>query len=156
MPHTGLKCLNANFIHYATQLLRGHFFKILIFNFVLTFYTYKLLQAFSPKASVENSSAQWAISFFNYANSPISTIICYRWLLLLLLLESLIGWPSCWNNRLQRYLHHHRKLPICTRDDNPCLTKWKPLFQTYSLEKEYNMILTVTHFWTLKEQTVWS
>ncbi len=31
------------------------------FNFFVTIYTYKLLQAFPPKASVENSSAQWAI-----------------------------------------------------------------------------------------------
>ncbi len=42
----------------------GHFLFIQNFIFFVTIYTYKLLQAFPPKASVENSSAQWAILFF--------------------------------------------------------------------------------------------
>ncbi len=73
MPCTGLKCLNANFISYATQLPGGggHFFFKIWFFFV-TIYTYKLLQAFPPKASVENSSAQWAIFF--YLNSSVLSI----------------------------------------------------------------------------------
>ncbi len=41
----------------------GHFLFIQNLIFFLTIYTYKLLQAFPPKASVENSSAQWAIFF---------------------------------------------------------------------------------------------
>ncbi len=53
MPCTCLTCLNANFISYATQLPWAFFF--------VTIYSYKLLQTFLPKASVENSSAQWAI-----------------------------------------------------------------------------------------------
>ncbi len=33
----------------------------IFYFFILMIYTYKLLKAFLPKASVENSSAQWAI-----------------------------------------------------------------------------------------------
>ncbi len=52
MPHTGLKCWNANFIHYANHLPGrlgggGSFFYLIIFFF--TIYTYKLLQAFPQK-----------------------------------------------------------------------------------------------------------
>ncbi len=68
MPRTGMNCLNANFISYATQILGwrggGHFLLIQNLIFFVTIYTYKLLQAFPPKASVENSSAQWAIFCF--------------------------------------------------------------------------------------------
>ncbi len=39
----------------------GHFLFIQNLIFFVTIYKYKLLQAFLPKASVENSSAQWAI-----------------------------------------------------------------------------------------------
>ncbi len=60
MPCTGLTCLNANFIYYATQLPWAFYFIQNLIFFVMI-YTYKLLQAFPPKASVENSSAQWAI-----------------------------------------------------------------------------------------------
>ncbi len=66
MPHVGMNCLNANFISYATQLPWGRHF-LFIQNLIcfVTIYTYKLLQAFPPKASVENSSAQWAIFFYS-------------------------------------------------------------------------------------------
>ncbi len=43
----------------------GHFLFIQNLICFVTIYTYKLLQAFPPKASVENSSAQWAILFNN-------------------------------------------------------------------------------------------
>ncbi len=50
MPHTGLKCLNANFIYYVTHLLgRGEF----LFDDLHL----KIIASISPKASVENSSA---------------------------------------------------------------------------------------------------
>ncbi len=48
MPRTGLKCLNANFIYYATYLSGGEHF-VLIQIFFFTIYTYKLLQAFPQK-----------------------------------------------------------------------------------------------------------
>ncbi len=57
MPSTGMNCLNANFITYATQL-EGHFSFMQNLIFFMTSYTYKLLRAFPQKASVENSSAQ--------------------------------------------------------------------------------------------------
>ncbi len=40
------------------------------FHFLVTIYIYKLLQAFPPKASVENSSAQWAIFILNVRTGP--------------------------------------------------------------------------------------
>ncbi len=67
MPCTDLKCLNTNFICYATQLPGGGEALFLIQNliyFLGTIYTYKLFTSISPKASVENSSAQWAIFFY--------------------------------------------------------------------------------------------
>ncbi len=59
MPSTGMNCLNANFISYASQLPGGGaFFFIQNLIFFVAIFTYKLLQAFPSKASVENSSAQ--------------------------------------------------------------------------------------------------
>ncbi len=50
MPHTGLKCLNANFIYYASHLPWGGggegFFLFIQNGFYLKIYTYNLLQAF--------------------------------------------------------------------------------------------------------------
>ncbi len=54
MPHTGLKCLNANFIYCATYLFIFFFFNDLHLQ---------IIASISPNASVENSSAQWAILF---------------------------------------------------------------------------------------------
>ncbi len=63
MPHTGLKCLNANFIYYATHLPgrggREHF--LFIQNFIFDDLHLQIIASISPKASVENSSAQWGI-----------------------------------------------------------------------------------------------
>ncbi len=65
MPHTGLKCLNANFIYYATHLPgRGEGGIYYLFRIVLDDLHLQIFATISPKASVENSSAQWAI-FFN-------------------------------------------------------------------------------------------
>ncbi len=60
MSCTGLKCLNTNFICYATQLVGGGGF---FFNseFDLFFWDdlhLQIIASISPKASVENSSAQ--------------------------------------------------------------------------------------------------
>ncbi len=51
MPHTGLKCLNANFIYYATHLpgREGGGHLLFIQNFFGMIYTYKLLQSFPQK-----------------------------------------------------------------------------------------------------------
>ncbi len=63
MPHTGLKCLNANFIYYATHLPgRGGAF-IIYSDFFGDDLHLQIIAIISPKASVENSSAQWAIFF---------------------------------------------------------------------------------------------
>ncbi len=67
MPRPGLKCLNTNFICYATHppWRGGGGVGWIVYSELDFFFfddlTSKLLQAFPPKASVENSSAQWAI-----------------------------------------------------------------------------------------------
>ncbi len=67
MPATGLKCLNANFIYYATHLpgrglVGGDIFYLFRFFFFDDLHL-KSIASISPKASVENSSAQCAIFF---------------------------------------------------------------------------------------------
>ncbi len=64
MPRTGLKCLNANFICCATQLSRGGggiFFNSEFDLFFGEDLHLQIIANISPKASVENSSSQWAI-----------------------------------------------------------------------------------------------
>ncbi len=49
IPHTGLKCLIANFIYYATHLPGGGGIFDLFINFFMMIYTFKLLQSFPSK-----------------------------------------------------------------------------------------------------------
>ncbi len=64
MPHTGLKCLNANIIYSATHLPgRGGGAFIIYSEFFLDDLHLQIIATISPKTSVENSSAQWAICF---------------------------------------------------------------------------------------------
>ncbi len=80
MPSTGMNCLNGKFISYATQLPGEgrHFLFIQNLIFFVTIYTYKLLQAFPPKKSVENASVQWVIFLSCLQFSCILTIPVYH------------------------------------------------------------------------------
>ncbi len=73
MPRTGLKCLNANVIYYATYLSwgGGAFFTYSDLIFFDDLHL-QIIASISPKASVENSSAQWAIFLILWRQSQYS------------------------------------------------------------------------------------
>ncbi len=54
------------FAHELSRMLQASLIFDLIWLFFLMIYTYKIIESISPKASVENSSAQWAIFFFHF------------------------------------------------------------------------------------------
>ncbi len=58
--HTGLKWLNANFV-MPDNWGGGAIFKIQNLIFFFDDLHFQIIASISPKASVENSSAQWAI-----------------------------------------------------------------------------------------------
>ncbi len=62
MPHTGLKCLNATFI--MPLICRGGGQYLFIQNKFFGDLHLQIIASISLKASIENSSAQWAIFFF--------------------------------------------------------------------------------------------
>ncbi len=67
IPHTSLKCLNADFIYYAIHLLgRGGGAFFYLFRIFVDDLHLQIIASISPKTSVENSSAQWAICFSVY------------------------------------------------------------------------------------------
>ncbi len=60
--HTGLKCLNANYVMPHSCRGGGEaFIKIQNFIFIFDDLHLQIIASISPKTSVENSSAQWAI-----------------------------------------------------------------------------------------------
>ncbi len=70
--HTGLKCLNANYVMpHSCRGEGGHFFKFRIWFFFFYDLHLQIIANISPKASVENSSAQWAIFFWKEYYTPI-------------------------------------------------------------------------------------
>ncbi len=65
MLRTGLKCLNVNFISYATQVEGGGaLFLNLESNFFCDDLQLQIIASISPKSICRESSAHWAIFFF--------------------------------------------------------------------------------------------
>ncbi len=80
--HTGLKCLNANVVMlHNCRGGRGIFF---IFFYFFDHLHLQIIASISPKTSVENSSAQWAIFYFS---NTVCTTHCY------------FSWKNVWRGR---------------------------------------------------------
>ncbi len=78
MPRTALKCLNANFIYCAIQLPGregGHFLNSEFNFFCMDDLHLQIIASISPKASVENSSAQWVICFLSKFHTVLSLTV---------------------------------------------------------------------------------